>query len=200
MIDQHQNQLGVIPTYEALTLAREAGLDLVEVSPMERPPVCRIIDYGKHVYEKKKRQKIAGHSHVIMLKEIRLRPKTDVHDREVKLRRAREFLDLGHKVQFTMLFRGRERFHRDLAQEIFQSIVTELGETVKIERPAMMDGKRMTMVVSPGKTSAKPSKSESKSGAGSVKTVGARPAAQASAVREEPEKTPAPRTPTTEPG
>ncbi len=200
VIDQHQNQLGVIPTFEALTLAREAGLDLVEVSPMERPPVCRIIDYGKHVYEKKKRQKVAGHSHVIMLKEIRLRPKTDVHDREVKLRRAREFLEAGHKVQFTMLFRGRERFHRDLAQEIFQSIVTELGETVKIERPAMMDGKRMTMVVSPGKTSAKPSKSESKPGASSVKSAGVRPAARATSVREEPEKTPAPRAPTSDPG
>lgn len=200
VIDQHQNQLGVIPTFEALTLAREAGLDLVEVSPMERPPVCRIIDYGKHVYEKKKRQKVAGHSHVIMLKEIRLRPKTDVHDREVKLRRAREFLDLGHKVQFTMLFRGRERFHRDLAQEIFQSIVTELGEAVKIERPAMMDGKRMTMVVSPGKASAKPSKSESKPASTSAKAGPGQPMAPAPPVRVESEKTAAPEAPAADNG
>lgn len=136
-------------------MAREAGLDLVEVSPTERPPVCRIMDFGKHQYEKKKRQKVAGHGHVITLKEIRLRPKTDAHDRTVKLKHAREFLEHGHKVQFTMLFRGRERFHRELAQEIFNSIVTDLGELVKVERMPMMDGKRMTMIVTPAKVGGK---------------------------------------------
>ncbi|GAG28894.1 unnamed protein product, partial [marine sediment metagenome] len=84
MIDQDQNQLGVIPINEALNRAREVGLDLVEVSPMERPPVCRVMDYGKYKYERKKRQKQAHGAHVIVLKEIRLRPKTDTHDREVK--------------------------------------------------------------------------------------------------------------------
>ena len=147
VIDQHQAQLGVIPTHEALNLAREAGLDLVEVSPTENPPVCRIMDYGKTVYEKKKRQKNAAGGHVVSLKEIRIRPKTDAHDRLIKMNRAKKFLDEGHRVQFTMLFRGRERFHRDRAQQIFDGIVEELGETVKLERPSSMAGRRMTMVV-----------------------------------------------------
>lgn len=136
-------------------MAREAGMDLVEVSPTERPPVCRIMDYGKHQYEKKKRQKVAGAGHVVTLKEIRLRPKTDTHDREVKLRHAKEFLDEGHKVQFTMLFRGRERFHREVAQGIFDGIVAHFGDAVKIERMPMMDGRKMTMVVTPARPAAK---------------------------------------------
>ncbi len=141
----------MIPTHEALSLAKEAGLDLVEVSPQENPPVCRIMDYGKHLYEKKKRQKMAAAAHTIQLKEIRLRPKTDPHDRSIKLRHAVGFLTEGHKVQFTMLFKGRERFHREIATQIFSSIIGELGETVKIERSPAMDGRRMTMIVAPQK-------------------------------------------------
>lgn len=153
VIDQHQNQLGIIPTDDALAMAREAGLDLVEVSPMEKPPVCRIMDYGKYKYDRKKRQKQGAAAHVIQLKEIRIRPKTDKHDREIKVKHARDFLDAGHKVQFTMLFRGRERFHRERAIEIFQSLLEEFGDTVKIERAPAMEGRRMTMVVSPVKLS-----------------------------------------------
>jgi translation initiation factor IF-3 len=151
VIDQEQRQIGVIPVEEALGMAREAGLDLVEVSPMERPPVCRIMDYGKFKYERKKRQKTATAAHVVVLKEIRLRPKTDAHDREIKLKRARDFLEEGNKVQFTMLFRGRERVHRERATQIFRSILDELGETVKVERHPAMEGRRMTMVMSPAK-------------------------------------------------
>ncbi len=134
-----------------MNLAREAGLDLVEVSPMERPPVCRIMDFGKHQYERKKRQKNAAGGHVIILKEIRLRPKTDDHDRSVKMKRAKGFLEEGHKVQFTMLFRGRERAHRDRALQAFRKITEELGEEVKVERFPAMEGRRMTMVVTPAK-------------------------------------------------
>jgi len=141
----------VIPTHEALTLAREAGLDLVEVSPQETPPVCRIMDYGKHLYEKKKRMKMAAAAHTIQLKEIRLRPKTDPHDRSIKLKHAFGFLSEGHRVQFTMIFKGRERFHREIATGIFNSIIGELGESAKVERPPAMDGRRMTMVVTPQK-------------------------------------------------
>jgi len=151
VIDQHQNQLGIIPVSEALNLSREAGLDLVEVSPTERPPVCRIMDYGKFKYERKKRQKQAAGAHVIVLKEIRLRPKTDPHDREVKMKRALGFLEEGCKVQFTMLFRGRERVHREIAARTFRGILDELGESVKVERFPAMEGRRMTMVVSPVK-------------------------------------------------
>lgn len=136
-------------------MAREQGLDLVEVSPTERPPVCRIMDYGKHLYEKKKRQKVAGHSHTVLLKEIRLRPKTDPHDREIKIKHAKDFLAEGHKVQFTMLFRGRERFNRDYANEVFSTIISDLGESAKIERPPLMDGRKMTMLVSPAKPGGK---------------------------------------------
>jgi len=152
LIDQNQVQRGVVSIEEALGLARESGLDLVEVSPQETPPVCRIMDYGKHLYEKKKKQKTATQSHTVTMKEIRLRPKTDAHDRGVKMNHVREFLDDGHKVQFTMLFRGRERFFKERANGVFQEILTELGETAKIERPpAMLDGKRMTMIIGPGK-------------------------------------------------
>jgi len=154
VIDQNKTQLGVIPTAEALSLARQAGLDLVEVSPTERPPVCRIMDYGKFKYERKKRQKAGAGGHVVVLKEIRLRPKTDPHDREIKLNRARGFLTDGNKVQFTMLFKGRERFNREFAVEILQSILDELGEEVKVERAPTMEGRRMTIMVSPAKHSA----------------------------------------------
>jgi translation initiation factor IF-3 len=130
--------------------ARDAGMDLVEVSPHEVPPVCRIMDYGKHKYEQRKRQK-KTQSHEQVLKEIRLRPKTDDNDRRIKMNRAKTFLDQGHKVQFTMLFRGRERAHRDLALKAFQGIVESFGEAVKVERPARIDGRRMTMVLAPSK-------------------------------------------------
>ncbi len=149
MIDQEQRQVGILPVNEALGLAKQAGLDLVEVSPMERPPVCRIMDYGKHKYEKKKRHKSAAAGHVVSLKEIRLRPKTDTHDRLIKMNRAKGFLAGGHKVQFTMLFRGRERAHRERAVGAFREIIGELGETIKVERHPTMEGRRMTMVVAP---------------------------------------------------
>jgi len=151
VIDQNQQQLGVISIAEAMALAREAGLDLVEVSPTERPPVCRVMDYGKYKYERKKKQRVAHGAHVIVLKEIRLRPRTDTHDLEIKMKRAREFLDDGNKVQFTMLFRGRERVHKGIATDLFQSIINDLGESVKVERHPLMEGRRMTMIVSPVK-------------------------------------------------
>ena len=132
-------------------MAREAGLDLVEVSPTERPPVCRVMDYGRQKYLQKKKQKISQHSHTMTIKEIRLRPKTDPHDRGIKVERARKFLEAGSRVQFTMLFRGRERVHRDSALETLRTIVEELGELVKIEREPSMEGRRMTMLVAPVK-------------------------------------------------
>jgi len=147
LIDQQNEQRGIVSTRDALNQARELGLDLVEVSPTEKPPVCRIMDYGKHKYNQKKRQKQST-AHTVVLKEIRLRPKTDDHDRMIKLNRAREFLEKGHKVQFTMLFRGRERFLREYARGKFQDILDRLGDSIKIERPPASEGRRMTMVVS----------------------------------------------------
>ena len=156
LIDHEGVQRGVVPTDEARALARDLGLDLVEISPRERPPVCRIMDYGKHKYDQKKKQKQRS-SHVASLKEVRLRPKTDTHDREIKMGRAVRFLNEGCKVQFTMLFRGRERAHQDVGLRVFKDIVQELGEEIKVERPPRLEGRRMTMVLAPVKV-AKPPK------------------------------------------
>lgn len=146
LIDQDNNQLGIVPTDEALKRARAANLDLVEIAPTERPPVCRIMDYGKFKYaQKKKKQK----HHESKLKEIRLHPKIGEHDIAVKLGQALGFLDKGDKVQFTMIFRGRERFHQELGRSVFERLVQSVAEKGKIERPPRMEGSRMTLVVAP---------------------------------------------------
>jgi len=131
-------------------MAREAGVDLVEVAPKGVPPVCRLMDYGKWKYnQKKKEHKAKVKQHHVSLKEVRFRPKIDKHDREFKMKRAREFLVKGSKVQFTMLFRGREMMHLDLAQAMFVEISQELAEIAKLEVPARRQGRRMTMVMAP---------------------------------------------------
>lgn len=148
MIDDAGNQLGVMPNFEALRIARERNLDLVEVSPHDRPPVCRVMDYGKFKYSQKKKQK---KHHEQLLKEVRLRPKTDDHDRQIKVKHAIEFLSQGHKVQFTMKFRGRERSHREIAFAAFNEIIKELALLIKVERPPSMEGRDMIMILSPTK-------------------------------------------------
>jgi translation initiation factor IF-3 len=147
LIDHNNTQMGVVPTDEARRIAFEAGLDLVEVAPTERPPVCRIMDYGKFKYgQKKKKQK----HHEQKLKEVRLHPKIGDNDRDRLMRRAAEFLESGDKVQLTMIFRGRERFHQDLGQSVFNAIIQRLGDNIKVERPVRNEGRRMTMVLAPG--------------------------------------------------
>lgn len=159
LIDENNVQVGVVSTDEALRRAREAGQDLVEVAPKERPPVCRIMDYGKWKYQQKKNVK---KHHEQLLKEVRLRARTDDHDREIKVARAREFLSEGHKVQFTMQFRGRERVHHDIGLGVFHNIVASFGELAKIEREPRLEGRRMIMVLAPGKVPAKPAKPAAK--------------------------------------
>ena len=150
MIDESNNQLGIIDTREALAKAREASLDLVEVSPNAEPPVCRLMDFGKWLYEEKRKNKLnQKKQHVVVLKEIRLRPKIDNHDRQIKIDHALKFLEKGHKVQFTMLFRGREMIYVDHGYEIMQEIVEIMSSSAKIEREAKKMGRRMTMVVAP---------------------------------------------------
>ena len=144
--------MGIVSTEEALRMAADAGLDLVEVAPMERPPVCRIMDYGKWKYLQKQRAK-QHHGHETQLKEIRIRPKTGAHDREIKVNRARGFLAKNDKVQFTMLFRGRERVHREVGHRAFSEIVDLLSDIAKVERDVKMEGRRMTMVLAPNKLS-----------------------------------------------
>jgi translation initiation factor IF-3 len=167
VIDQENNQVGIIDTLEALDMANLAGLDLVEVAPTSKPPVCRIMDYGKWKYDQQKKEhKAKQKQHNIVLKEIRLRPKIETHDKETKLNKARKFLEKGSKVQFTMMFRGREMVHLDLAENLMDEIVEELQEIAKIEMPARRQGRRMTMVLAPaahapaGKESPKPKADE----------------------------------------
>ncbi|MBK9118893.1 MAG: translation initiation factor IF-3 [Phycisphaerales bacterium] len=145
VINEANEQLGVMPAHEALRMAREAGLDLVEVQPNVRPPVCRIMNYGKWKYTQKKKSK---KHHEQLTKEVRLRPKTDTHDREIKLNRAIRFFKKGHKVQFTMQFRGRERFRKEIAFDIFRDLLAFFGQRVKVERPPSMDGRHMIMILS----------------------------------------------------
>jgi translation initiation factor IF-3 len=152
LIDENNNQVGLVDVKEAQFQAHDLGLDLVEVSPNSEPPVCRIMDYGKHLYEQKRKAKLSQKKqHVVTLKEIRLRPKIDDHDRDIKVKQAAKFLEKGHKVQFTMLFRGREMMHVDHGREIMDEVVEVLAELGKIERPPQMLGRRMTMVVVPEK-------------------------------------------------
>lgn len=128
------------------------GLDLVEVSPFAEPPVCRIMNYGKWLYEQKRKvKKGQKKQYITVLKEIRLRPKIDNHDREIKINHARKFLEKGHKVQFTMLFRGREMIHLDHGLEIMEEILATLEDVARLERGAKRVGRRMTMVVTPNK-------------------------------------------------
>lgn len=150
LIDESSNQVGIIDTAVAKNRAREAGLDLVEVSPNAEPPVCRIMDFGKWLYEQKRKNKQSHKKkHTVTLKEIRLRPKIDDHDRDIKVNHAIKFLEKGHKVQFTMLFRGREMMHIERGHEIMGEITETIEDVAKIERPAKMLGRRMTMVVIP---------------------------------------------------
>lgn len=142
--------LGVIPTIDALRTAREAGVDLVEVSPNERPPVCRIMDFGKFKYESKKKQAAKqAKAHQTQLKEIRLRPKTGDHDIEFKVKQARAFLEHKDKVKVNVVFRGREHAHHERGKEILEKVAQLLEDIAKIEKAASLDGKAMSMVVAP---------------------------------------------------
>ena len=127
-------------------------MDLVEVAPTNSPPVCRIMDYGKWKYSQKKREnKTRSKQHQVVLKEVRLRPKTDEHDQMVKLKKAREFLEKGHRVQFTMLFRGRELAHLDLAMQTLEGLAEQVEDVGKVEMAAKRHGRRMIMVLGPDK-------------------------------------------------
>ncbi len=152
MVDESNDQVGIVERYVAMGKAREAGLDLVEVSPTSSPPVCRIMDYGKWLYEQKRKvregRKKSQH-HTATLKEIRLRPETDKHDLSIKLDHARAFLAKGHKVQFTMFFRGRQMLHQDKGYRILNEIAESMEDLAKVERPSRMAHRRMTLLLVP---------------------------------------------------
>ncbi|NBP79158.1 translation initiation factor IF-3 [bacterium] len=141
-------QLGVLPTAEALDRAREAGLDLVEVAPGAAPPVCRIMDFGKFKYQQKKKQH-KTHVHHTKLKEIRLRPKTGDHDIEFKVNQARTFLSHKDKVVVSVVFRGREMAHIDEGHRVMKSLIEKLTEEAKVESGPQQMGRRLTCTLSP---------------------------------------------------
>lgn len=159
-------QLGIMPTREALRLADEQHLDLVEVAPKARPPVCRIMDFGKYRYEQQKRDKEARKKQkVITIKEVKLRPNIEQHDFDVKLKNAIRFLEEGNKVKVTIMFRGRELSHPELGHGILQRVAEQLKELVSVERRAKLEGRNMTMVLSP-KAPVKKSKPKTQSEGG----------------------------------
>lgn len=140
-------QLGIVATSEAIGMAREVGLDLVEVAPNERPPVCRIMDFGKYKYEKKKKQ--AHNAHHTKTKEIRLRPKTGQHDIEFKVKQAKGFLQHRDKVQVTVVFRGRELAHVEEGRKVMEGVIQELMEFGKLEAPPQQHLKRIFCTIAP---------------------------------------------------
>jgi translation initiation factor IF-3 len=150
LVDEAGEMVGVVSVKEAIDMAKEAGLDLVEVSPNAEPPVCKILDLGKFKYEEQKRKHDARKKQkVISVKEIKMRPSIDVHDYDVKLRSAKRFLEEGDKVKFTIRFRGREMAHMQLGMAVLQRIKADLEEITKVEQHPATEGRMMTMVVSP---------------------------------------------------
>jgi translation initiation factor IF-3 len=152
LVDDANNQVGIVTRDEALSKAQEAGLDLVEVAPNGEPPVCRIMDYGKWLYQQKRRVREAHKKTVhpvATLKEIRLRPETDKHDLEIKVKHAREFLEKGHRVQFSVFFRGRQMLHKERGYGMLTQITEILQDVAKVERPSALTGRRMTLLLIP---------------------------------------------------
>jgi translation initiation factor IF-3 len=152
VIDMEGQQLGVISLTEALAEAAKAGLDLVEVSPTAAPPVCRIMDYGKFRYQQSKKVQVSKKSQtVIQVKEIRLRPKTEEHDLEVKIKHVRKFLEQHNKVKISMMFRGREIAYTDIGRKIMEDIKNTLADGCVIDQQPKLEGRNMIMIVSPKK-------------------------------------------------
>lgn len=162
MIDNENNQLGIVDTRRALEMATEQGLDLVEVAPEAKPPVCRIMDYGKWKYQqKKKEQRAKSNSKTTEIKEVRLRPSTEEHDLQIKTKKAEEFIKEGHKVQFTILFKGRQMAHKDIGFDLFNRIVEMFADKAHVEMSPRPQGRKMSMTLAPGvkvakKAAAKP--------------------------------------------
>src|SRR5690242_16664494 len=148
-------QLGIVPTAQALEMAREAGLDLVEMAADERPPVCKILDYGKMRFEDSQKGNKAGKVRQQKLKEIRVRPKTGDHDVDTKVNQARKFLAHNDKVQVTVLFRGREMQHQQEGRRVLDSVLEKLADAGKVERPPTMDGRKMSALLMPSKAAVK---------------------------------------------
>jgi len=159
VIGEDGSQIGVLPVREALALAQSKGLDLVEVAATSRPPVCRIMDYGKFKYEQNRRaRKAKKKQHQMQLKEVKMRPKIEPHDYEFKIQHAREFLGERDKVKLTVTFRGREIAHQDLGYKLIQRAIADLAEQATVESPPRSEGRTLTAVLmpKPARTGTKP--------------------------------------------
>lgn len=151
LIDEDGTRVGVVPLREALALAEERGLDLVEVAPNAVPPVCRVLDYGKYRYEQTKKEREARkHQKQAEIKEVRLKPKTDDHDIEIKAKQARKFLLAGDKVKFTVRFRGREMAHPDIGREMLENVTEQLRDVAIVEQRPLMESRTLSLLLAPG--------------------------------------------------
>jgi translation initiation factor IF-3 len=156
LIDADGNQKGIVPTFEALQMGRDAGLDLVEVAPQAQPPVCKLLDYGKYKFElEKKVRESRKHQKQVRIKEIRMQPKIDEHDLEFKTRHIQEFLEEGDKVKVTVRFRGRELAHTELGKDVLDRILQMLGDSFLLEKAAQMEGRTMSLLLNPKGTKAR---------------------------------------------
>ena len=150
LVDERGQMVGVVPRSDAIARAVEAGLDLIEVASNADPPVCKILDFGKYKYEEQKRKNEARKKQkVIEVKEIKLRPGIDDHDYDVKMRSMKSFIDEGDKVKVTMRFRGRELAHQELGMDVLMRVKGDLDPVAKVEQHPRMEGRQMTMVMSP---------------------------------------------------
>lgn len=150
LIDAEGKQIGVVPVEEALRAAEAAHLDLVEVSPTAKPPVCRVMDYGKFKYELAKKERTAKKNrHVIHVKEIKMRSEISEHDFDFKIRHANEFLDRGDKVKFTLVFRGREILHRDMGESVLKRVALTLEDRAVVESDVRSEGRNLIMIMAP---------------------------------------------------
>lgn len=153
VVDPEGKQLGIMSAREALRLAEELQLDLVEVAPQARPPVCRLMDFGRYKYEQSKREREARkRQRIVELKEIKFRPRIEEHDFRVKLRNATRFLNDGDKVKFTIIFRGREIVHTQLGEQLMNRLASELAELATVERAPRLEGRQMVMILAPKKS------------------------------------------------
>ena len=150
VIDPDGNQVGVLPVKEAIKIAEERGLDLVEVAPTSQPPVCRIMNYGKYKYQQSKRtQEARKHQTVIHIKEVKVRPRTEEHDFQFKLRHVKRFLDEGNKVKISILFRGREIAHPEFGKELLNRFIEGVKDVIVIEQSPRLEGRNMVMILAP---------------------------------------------------
>jgi translation initiation factor IF-3 len=190
VVDDEGQQLGIMPPFEALKVARERGLDLVEVSPTANPPVCRVINYGKYLYQLNKRQHEARkHQRSVELKEVKFRPRTSEHDFDTKRNHIVEFLKSGSKVKATIMFRGREMAHRDLGWHMMDRLIKALEDVGQTESRPKQEGPNLSAIIAPKKVATKTSKPAAQGSGGVAKSqerakhapASGVPAAQASA-------------------